>query len=278
MEFLGVPSSFPTPGQLGEKGPVASDFFAATNCFSMPAAAPAALPPICCRLCPADASSRSTFRKTCHSPPANTCNLNSASELRWSPPTCWTSRSPRLSTASSAPRHSTGCSITSVYFAACFSRSVQEAGCRRSAVGVPTWLAWERMAARAFPRICAVPGELPSPWLFQNAEDAAKMLQRAGFVDVQTNLEAAPTLLDDRRHYMEFLKTVIVRTHLERIPENRTCARNMSPNWPTRPRGRSSFYVGLLAAQPQREKTISLVPSFWELVHHFCGRLMLRAA
>ncbi len=59
----------------------------------------------------------------------------------------------------------------------------------------------------------------PEPWLYQDAEGAAETLRRSGFVEVQTSLEAAPTLLDDRRHYMEFLKTVIVRTHLGRLPD-----------------------------------------------------------
>jgi trans-aconitate 2-methyltransferase len=59
----------------------------------------------------------------------------------------------------------------------------------------------------------------PEPWFFQDAEGAAETLCRTGFFEVQTSLEAAPTLLDDRRHYMEFLKTVIVRTHLERLPD-----------------------------------------------------------
>jgi trans-aconitate 2-methyltransferase len=78
----------------------------------------------------------------------------------------------------------------------------------------------EGMATLALcPKYAPFLANFPSPWLYQNAEDAAKTLLRVGFVDVQTNLEAAPTLLDDRRHYMEFLKTVIVRTHLDRIPE-----------------------------------------------------------
>ncbi len=59
----------------------------------------------------------------------------------------------------------------------------------------------------------------PSPWLYQDAEGAADTLERAGFVEIQTNLEAAPTLLDDRQHYSEFVKTVIVRAHLERLPD-----------------------------------------------------------
>ncbi|HEX3354371.1 MAG TPA: methyltransferase domain-containing protein [Terriglobales bacterium] len=60
--------------------------------------------------------------------------------------------------------------------------------------------------------------DFPSPWLYQNAEDAAESLRRAGFVDVKTSLEAAPTLFDDRSHYSQFVKAVIVRTHLERLP------------------------------------------------------------
>jgi trans-aconitate 2-methyltransferase len=61
----------------------------------------------------------------------------------------------------------------------------------------------------------------PSPWLYQDAEGASETLRRVGFVDIQTSLEAAPTLLDDRRHYAEFVKTVIVRNHLERLPDAR---------------------------------------------------------
>lgn len=59
----------------------------------------------------------------------------------------------------------------------------------------------------------------PSPWLYQDADAAAATLLRAGFVDIQTSLEAAPTLFDDRQRYSEFVKTVIVRTHLERLPD-----------------------------------------------------------
>jgi trans-aconitate 2-methyltransferase len=57
------------------------------------------------------------------------------------------------------------------------------------------------------------------PWLYQDAEGAGDTLKRAGFVENKTSLEAAPTVFEDRRHYMEFVKTVIVRTHLERLPD-----------------------------------------------------------
>lgn len=78
----------------------------------------------------------------------------------------------------------------------------------------------KRMAALAVaPKFAPSLAGFPSPWLYQDAEGAAETLRRAGFEDVQTGLEAAPTLLDDRRHYFEFVKTVIVRTHLERLPD-----------------------------------------------------------
>jgi len=57
------------------------------------------------------------------------------------------------------------------------------------------------------------------PWLFEDAEGAASTLQRAGFVDIETSVEAAPTLLDDAAHYDEFVRNIILRQHLRGIPE-----------------------------------------------------------
>jgi len=60
------------------------------------------------------------------------------------------------------------------------------------------------------------------PWLFQDAEGAAKSLRRAGFVEVETSTEAAPTVLDSAQHYSEFVRNIILRRHLENLPtENR---------------------------------------------------------
>jgi trans-aconitate 2-methyltransferase len=56
------------------------------------------------------------------------------------------------------------------------------------------------------------------PWLFENAEDASQRLRNAGFVDVETSLEAAPTVLDDAAHYNEFVRNIVLRRHLENIP------------------------------------------------------------
>lgn len=56
------------------------------------------------------------------------------------------------------------------------------------------------------------------PWLFQDAEGAAATLRRAGFVEVETSVEPAPTVLDDASHYSEFVRNIILRRHLENLP------------------------------------------------------------
>ena len=56
------------------------------------------------------------------------------------------------------------------------------------------------------------------PWLFQDARSAACALRRAGFVDVETSMEAAPTVLENAEQYIEFAGNVILREHLRRLP------------------------------------------------------------
>jgi trans-aconitate methyltransferase len=58
------------------------------------------------------------------------------------------------------------------------------------------------------------------PWTFNDAETAAAVLRRAGFEDVHTSLEPAPTILEDLPKYSEFVCSVILRQHLERIPDD----------------------------------------------------------
>jgi trans-aconitate 2-methyltransferase len=78
----------------------------------------------------------------------------------------------------------------------------------------------ERMSIlAASPRFAPFLAHFPSPWFFQTAEGAANTIQRAGFVEVQTGLEPASTVMEDRRHYIEFVTTVIVRAHLDRLPD-----------------------------------------------------------
>jgi len=56
------------------------------------------------------------------------------------------------------------------------------------------------------------------PWLFQDAEGAASTLERAGFVDVETSVESAPTQLKDANQYSEFIRNIIFHRHLENLP------------------------------------------------------------
>ena len=56
------------------------------------------------------------------------------------------------------------------------------------------------------------------PWEFSDDASAATRLRAAGFVDVETSLEPAPVVLPDAATYRDFLKTVIVRAHMARLP------------------------------------------------------------
>ena len=56
------------------------------------------------------------------------------------------------------------------------------------------------------------------PCQFSDAETAAARLRRAGFLDIETSLEAAPTHFDSAEDYSHFIATAILRTHLARLP------------------------------------------------------------
>jgi trans-aconitate 2-methyltransferase len=57
------------------------------------------------------------------------------------------------------------------------------------------------------------------PWLFSDAKAAAKRLQNAGFINIETGVEPAPTQLESASQYAEFLENVIFHGHIERLPE-----------------------------------------------------------
>lgn len=59
----------------------------------------------------------------------------------------------------------------------------------------------------------------PGPWEFANADVTASRLKAAGFVDIDTNLEEAPTTLASEEDYREFVTTVIYHPHLDRLPD-----------------------------------------------------------
>lgn len=58
------------------------------------------------------------------------------------------------------------------------------------------------------------------PWEFSDAETAAQRLRRAGFLEVETSLEEAPTSFLSAPEYQQFVESVILRNHLLRIPDS----------------------------------------------------------
>jgi trans-aconitate 2-methyltransferase len=73
-------------------------------------------------------------------------------------------------------------------------------------------------ALASSPRFAAFLSGFREPWLFEDAEEAAEKLRRAGFIDVETSVEAAPTVLEDASHYSEFVRNIILQRHLQDIP------------------------------------------------------------
>ncbi len=91
------------------------------------------------------------------------------------------------------------------------------------------------------------------PWLYQYAEDAAEGLRRAGFIEVETSIEAAPTVLADAEQYNEFVRNIILRRHLENIPSEEL---------------RAAFIAELTKRAARDEPAFSL--DYWRL--NLCGR------
>lgn len=58
-----------------------------------------------------------------------------------------------------------------------------------------------------------------NPWVYNDAETAAALMREAGFININTNLQSAPTVLDNADQYSEFVRTMIVRRHLDHIPD-----------------------------------------------------------
>lgn len=57
------------------------------------------------------------------------------------------------------------------------------------------------------------------PWNFATPEETKARLESAGFVDVETWLHEEPTPIEPGEPMETFLRTVILRNHLERVPE-----------------------------------------------------------
>lgn len=58
----------------------------------------------------------------------------------------------------------------------------------------------------------------PGPWEYAYPDVTAARLKHAGFVEIDTSLEEAPTTLATEEDYREFVTTVIYHAHLERLP------------------------------------------------------------
>jgi trans-aconitate methyltransferase len=58
------------------------------------------------------------------------------------------------------------------------------------------------------------------PWEFADDVTTSDRLRAAGLVEIETELEAAPTTLADAGEFAEFLTGVILRAHLERLPSD----------------------------------------------------------
>jgi trans-aconitate 2-methyltransferase len=61
-------------------------------------------------------------------------------------------------------------------------------------------------------------GDWTGPWRFADAPETEDLLTKAGFTDVAANVIDAPVTFDDPATYREFLETVVLGTHLTRLP------------------------------------------------------------
>lgn len=57
------------------------------------------------------------------------------------------------------------------------------------------------------------------PWLYADDETTTQHLRRAGFVEVETNLEHSPAVLSDAEAYKQYLATVTLHPHMARITD-----------------------------------------------------------
>jgi trans-aconitate 2-methyltransferase len=64
-----------------------------------------------------------------------------------------------------------------------------------------------------------------NPWEYADAETTAQRLGDAGFVEVETSLEPAPTSFGGAEEFREFLRAVIFRVHLSYLPDTDLQAR-----------------------------------------------------
>ncbi len=64
----------------------------------------------------------------------------------------------------------------------------------------------------------------PGPWTFATPEETVARMEAAGFVDVQAWLNDEPTWIEPGEPMETFLRTVMLRAHVDRLPEDRQSA------------------------------------------------------
>jgi len=69
--------------------------------------------------------------------------------------------------------------------------------------------------------VAEVGEEWKGPWTFATPAEATARLEAAGFVDVDAWLQGEPTRIERGEPMETFLATVILRAHLDRLPEDR---------------------------------------------------------
>jgi trans-aconitate 2-methyltransferase len=75
-------------------------------------------------------------------------------------------------------------------------------------------------AQMAMPKFAPFFASFRDPWVFNDASTAADLMRQAGFVEVKTSLEPALTVLENANQYSEFVRSVILRRHLQEIPDS----------------------------------------------------------
>ena len=61
-------------------------------------------------------------------------------------------------------------------------------------------------------------GQFPEPWLFSDAEQAARRLRSAGFHEVKADLEQASFTVSSKEEFRGYLRTFVLHRHLELFP------------------------------------------------------------
>jgi trans-aconitate 2-methyltransferase len=59
-----------------------------------------------------------------------------------------------------------------------------------------------------------------NPWVFATSEETARRLAAAGYTEIETSLEPAPTTFPDAQAFSEFVQSVVLRAHLEALPSD----------------------------------------------------------